>query len=408
MSFSAFIGFQGWNSWTPETSMFSGMSRSATASLLPGWFLASSFGGLISILVSRLELSSASRLRAAALSEAVLSEESCASARVASRANKTIANRMRTPLLYCVSAESKQNCLRPRETDTAWRRTRFPCVPAVPVFLCSPCGKDLGRNCGDRPLPKPKNQAAHKRDGLVWQCPPGRRGKLITLIRRRIRARRRRVAGRLRRCRSGPSIGHQADIHAAVLGTAVGSLIRLHRLVLTQPDQINLVGRNTLLRRQILNHSIGAALAQIVVVLFAAHRVGRALDCDDVSLGRGDAGGKLVDRFLGLLRQIVLVEPEMHRRLHHWAIVIEVDDRVGQSVHTLRRAVRRQLRLIGVASSGHSLLVYLCGARLHGLDSRLRALIDVLNVFRILRRQVVKFIGLVDQRRGLLTHVILG
>src|SRR3979411_3058800 len=100
MFFSAFIGFQGWNSWTPETSILSGMSRSSTAAVLPGWFLASFLGGLISILVSRLELSSASRLRAAAFSEAALSEESCASEIVASSARKIIRNRMRTALLY--------------------------------------------------------------------------------------------------------------------------------------------------------------------------------------------------------------------------------------------------------------------------------------------------------------------
>src|SRR6266446_2419203 len=100
MFFSAFIGFHGWNSSTPETSILSGMSRFSTAAVLPGWFLASFLGGLISILVSRLELSSASRLRAAAFSEAALSEESWASERVASSARNTIRNRMRTTLLY--------------------------------------------------------------------------------------------------------------------------------------------------------------------------------------------------------------------------------------------------------------------------------------------------------------------
>src|ERR1700680_374357 len=108
MFFSAFIGFQGWNSWTPETSMFSGMSRSSTAAWLPGWLLASFLGGLISILVSRLELSSASRLWAADFSEAALSEESCASERVDS-ANKTIRNRIRTTSLYRFRARSKQH-----------------------------------------------------------------------------------------------------------------------------------------------------------------------------------------------------------------------------------------------------------------------------------------------------------
>src|SRR5713101_5617368 len=165
MSLSAFIGFQGWNSWTPETSMFSGMSRSATASLLPGWFLTSSLGGLISILVSRLELSSASRLRAAALSEAVLSEESCASARVASRANKTIANRMRTPLLYCFSAESKQTAA--AQGDGHYVVDGSPLCSFVPLFLCAPCGRDLGRNCGDRPPPKPK-KSGRPHIGTAW------------------------------------------------------------------------------------------------------------------------------------------------------------------------------------------------------------------------------------------------
>src|SRR6266446_4224546 len=108
MSLSAFIGFQGWNSWTLEKSMFSGMSRSASVSLLAGWFLASSLGGLISILVSRLELSSASRLRAAALSEAVLSEESCANERVARSGRKRIRKRVRTLALYRFRAKSKR------------------------------------------------------------------------------------------------------------------------------------------------------------------------------------------------------------------------------------------------------------------------------------------------------------
>src|SRR5258708_36826112 len=85
--------------------MLSGMSRSSTAAALLGWFLASFLGGLISILVSRLELSSASRLRAAAFSEAVLSEvalleESCASEMAVSSPKKTTVNRVRTTLLH--------------------------------------------------------------------------------------------------------------------------------------------------------------------------------------------------------------------------------------------------------------------------------------------------------------------
>src|SRR5208282_2764 len=99
MSFCALIGFQGWNSWIPEVSGVSA-SRSATAALLLGWLLASSLGGLVSILVSRLELAPASPLRGAVLSESVFSGESCASETVVSSTNKTIRNRLRTSLLY--------------------------------------------------------------------------------------------------------------------------------------------------------------------------------------------------------------------------------------------------------------------------------------------------------------------
>src|SRR5580658_2106591 len=108
MSFCAFSGFQGWNSWMPEVSETSAPSRSATAALLPGWLLASSLGGLVSILVSRLELPPASPLRGAALSESVLSGESCArEAVVVTSANRTIRNRLRTTLLYRFRARPK-------------------------------------------------------------------------------------------------------------------------------------------------------------------------------------------------------------------------------------------------------------------------------------------------------------
>src|SRR4029077_5909472 len=93
-------------------------------------------------------------------------------------------------------------------------------------------------------------------------------GGNLCLQRRRSRASRRSlIAGRLLWRRTRARIGHQPNIHAAVLGPTGASFIRLDRLILAQPDQINLVGRNALLRSQILDHSIGPALAQIVVVL---------------------------------------------------------------------------------------------------------------------------------------------
>src|SRR5450755_4178213 len=72
-----------------------GMPSASTASELAGCALASPFGGLISILVSRLELSSASRLRSAAFSAAALSGGSCAQQTAVSSASKTIRDRIR-------------------------------------------------------------------------------------------------------------------------------------------------------------------------------------------------------------------------------------------------------------------------------------------------------------------------
>ena len=86
----------------------------------------------------------------------------------------------------------------------------------------------------------------------------------------------------------------------------------------------------------------------------------------------------------------------------------QVQVRQRLSLDALRGIVGRVLRFIRISTGRQGFLVHFFGARLRGLDSGLGALIDVLDVARILRRHVVQFIGLVDQRRGLLAAVILG
>ncbi len=49
-------------------------------------------------------------------------------------------------------------------------------------------------------------------------------------------------------------VRHQANIHATVLGTSGGSLVGIGWLVLAQTNHINLVGRNVVFRRQVLNN----------------------------------------------------------------------------------------------------------------------------------------------------------
>jgi hypothetical protein len=83
-------------------------------------------------------------------------------------------------------------------------------------------------------------------------------------------------------------VGHQAHIYAAIVGAARFRLVRLERLVLAQPDHVNLMCRNVVLRSQILNHGVRAALAQIVVVLGRAHGIRAAFERNDVSLGAGE------------------------------------------------------------------------------------------------------------------------
>ena len=78
----------------------------------------------------------------------------------------------------------------------------------------------------------------------------------------------------IRSCR----VRHETNVDAAVLGATVSSFVGLHRVILAQSDEINLVGRDALLRSQILNHSVGPTLAQVVVVVGSPDRIGSAFN----------------------------------------------------------------------------------------------------------------------------------
>src|ERR1700730_2638989 len=107
------------------------------------------------------------------------------------------------------------------------------------------------------PFLRTKNQAAQgggiERPG--WRSPPGRRGNSL-LHRRRIS-----LSGGGRGALIALRVAHQVHIDTAILTPALSGLVRLDRLVLAQSDYVNLVGRDAVLRGQILNHSSGTALA---------------------------------------------------------------------------------------------------------------------------------------------------
>ena len=81
------------------------------------------------------------------------------------------------------------------------------------------------------------------------------------------------------------------------------------------------------------------------------------------------------------------------------AVIFDQPIAEGRIGHLLRRGCR----LVG----GLRLLFHIRRLGVHRLDAGLSAGINVLDVLAVLRRHVIQFVGLVDQRRGLLLHVVL-
>jgi hypothetical protein len=74
-------------------------------------------------------------------------------------------------------------------------------------------------------------------------------------------------------CRSagwGALVGEQANVYAAVLGAAFAGRVVGDFLILADADQIEAVGGDGILRREVLNDGVGAALAKLVVVVGVA------------------------------------------------------------------------------------------------------------------------------------------
>ena len=88
-------------------------------------------------------------------------------------------------------------------------------------------------------------------------------------------------------------------------------------------------------------------------------------------------------------------------------IVVEIGDGVGQHADAAVGDISHLLRLLGVLGGALRLLLDFNSLRIHGLDAGLRTGVDVLDVAGVLRSQVVKLVGLVDQRRRLTLDLIL-
>ena len=184
-------------------------------------------------------------------------------------------------------------------------------------------------------------------------------------------------------------------------------LVVVHRLVLTQSDHINLVRRNVVLGAEVLNHRRRAPLAQTIVVVCRANRVRSTFHRNDVALGVGNNRGQLVEFIFGVFAQEVLVEAKVHSGFVHDAIVVEIRDRIGKHANPVHGVVSRSLCLGSLVAGGLRLLIGGGGGSGHLLNAGLGPGVNVLDRLAVLRGQVVKLIGFVDDRGGLLFDIIL-
>ena len=97
----------------------------------------------------------------------------------------------------------------------------------------------------------------------------------------------------------------------------------------------------------------------------------------------------------------------MHGGFGDHAIVIQIGHGVLQRVDAVDCVVSLGLGLACLVGSGLRLLVYFGGLGRHLLDTGLRPGIDIFDRVGIFRGQIIELIGFVDQRRGLLTDIIL-
>src|SRR5690348_4226676 len=202
-------------------------------------------------------------------------------------------------------------------------------------------------------------------------------------------------------------IGHQANIHAAILGAPGSRLVGGHRFVLAQADQVNLVGRNVVLGGKVLDDRVSAAIAQAVVVLLAADSVRTAFHGNDVALGLGNLGAQFIQGGFRLLGQIIFVEGKVYRCLNHGMVVVQVGDRVGQRSNPIAGGSGRLLRLVGGLAGGLGLLLDFRRLVVHSQNALLRARINVLDVAAVLGREVIEFVDLVGGGGNFVADVLL-
>ena len=203
-------------------------------------------------------------------------------------------------------------------------------------------------------------------------------------------------------------VREQLNLHAAVLLAAVRRAVVCNGVVLADADQVEPVRGNVVLRGQILHHRIGAALAQVIVVLRRSGRVGSTRHFENVALGRAQLPSKAVELIFVVLGQHGLVEAEVHGRVRHRLVVVETLHNAVERIGAVHRIVRRSLCIACCLGRSLRVLGGVVGCGLGLLDAGLRTIVGVANRAAVRRRLIFQLSGVIHNRSGLGLHPILG
>ena len=107
-------------------------------------------------------------------------------------------------------------------------------------------------------------------------------------------------------------VGHELDVNTAILRPSFGRAVAGNFFIFAESGDVNLVSRNVVLGREVLNDCRGSHLAELVVVLCAANGIGSTLELDYVSFGVWNVVAELIQRLFCLLAEHRAVKCEVN------------------------------------------------------------------------------------------------
>src|SRR5579863_3358955 len=208
-----------------------------------------------------------------------------------------------------------------------------------------------------------------------------------------------RILGRVRQ---------HVDLDAAILLAILPGIVGSDFLVLADANEVEAAGGDVVLGGEVLHHGVRATLAEVVVVVVGADRVGSSSDFEDVVFGTRQLLAEGVQLVLVILGEDGLVEAEGDGDVAGGVVVVQSLDDGIEGVGTMDSIVGRSFGIAGGLGGVLRVLGGLIGGALSLLDARLGAIIHIVEAAIVLSRFFVELIGVVNQGRGLFAHVVLG